>query len=57
MIAAEMTSLTPAAEAQGIPESTLADWLETPRWRNIRAKTREDLAERRATLAQLASAP
>jgi hypothetical protein len=51
VIAAEMSSVAAAAEASGIPESTLRQWVNSPAYAELRAKTREDLAEESSVLA------
>ena len=51
VVAAEMTSVAAAAEAAGIPETTVAYWFDAPEFVELRAKTREDLAEETNTLA------
>lgn len=51
VIAAEMTSLQAAADAQGIPPTTLAYWMDQPEFVTLRTKTREDMAEESRTLA------
>lgn len=45
VIAAEMSSLAAASDATGIPQSTLAYWMDDPRFAELRAKTREEAAE------------
>ena len=54
VIAAEMTSLSAAAEAGGIPKSTLSDWMHDPEAVQLRTKTREEMASDALTLAHLA---
>jgi hypothetical protein len=51
VIAAEASSLTEAAEAQGIPKQTLAYWRDSAEFGLLRTKTREDLAEESQALA------
>ena len=51
VIAAEMTTVAAAAEANGIPETTLAYWFDQPEFVALRAKTREDLAAESMALA------
>jgi len=54
VIAAEMTSLSAAAEAGGIPKTTLSDWMRGPDAVQLRTKTREEMAEDATRLAHLA---
>ena len=54
VIAAEMSSLTQAAEKSGIPKSTLKGWMDDPRLAQLRTKTREEMAEDALRLAHLA---
>lgn len=56
VIAAEMSSVSAAAESEGIPESTLRRWMDHPDMAELRAKTREDLADEAKVLQQLAAA-
>lgn len=51
VIAAEMTSVKAAAESAGIPERTLGYWFDSPEFAEVRAKTREDLAEESMAMA------
>jgi hypothetical protein len=51
VIAAEMSSVTAAAEASGIPATTIDYWMDQPEFVELRAKTREDMAEESAALA------
>lgn len=55
VIAAELTNVAAAAEAQGIPQSTLRRWMDDPALADLRSKTREDLANEAHVLAQLAA--
>lgn len=43
-MAAVVSSVSAAAEAQGIPERTLGYWFDHPDFAAVRAKTRDDLA-------------
>jgi hypothetical protein len=54
VMAAEMTSMTEASETSGIPLSTVKYWVDSPEFADIRAKTREDLAEGVGVVAHLA---
>ena len=45
VMAAAASSTLAAAEAAGIPESTIRYWLEKPEFANLRDKTREEAAE------------
>ncbi len=54
VIAAEMSTAAAAAEASGIPESTVRYWLDSPAFAELRTKTREDMAEESAVLAHKA---
>jgi len=54
VMAAEMTSLTEAAETTGIPKSTVKYWMDDPELAQIRTKTREDLAEEIGMVSHLA---
>jgi transposase-like protein len=45
VVAAAASSTLAAAEAQGIPESTLRYWLEKPEFASLREKTREEAAD------------
>lgn len=51
IIAAEMSSQRAAAEDLGIPETTLQYWMDSPGFAELRAKTREDMAEESSVLA------
>jgi len=50
------TSTLAASESLGIPERTIGYWLEHPEFAELRAKTREQLAEGSMVLANLAQA-
>jgi transposase-like protein len=54
--AALASSVSAAAEGTGVPESTLRYWVDAPEFAELRAKTREDLAEGAMLLANLAQA-
>lgn len=54
VMAAEMTSIPAAAEAAGIPETTVRYWMDSPEFVTLRAKTREDLADESKALAHKA---
>lgn len=56
VMAAAASSTLAAAEAHGIPESTLRSWLDKPEFAKLRDQTREDLAEEMKGLAHLATA-
>ena len=56
IIAAEAVNTRAAAQAQGVPESTLRYWLESPKFAELRAQTRADMAAGMTTLAHLAAA-
>lgn len=51
VIAAEMSTVAAAAEGQGIPESTLRQWVDSPQYAELRLKTRGDMAEESSVLA------
>lgn len=51
VIAAEMSSVMAAAEAVGVPMTTVAYWFNAPEFAELRKKTREDMAEETAALA------
>jgi hypothetical protein len=55
VMAAEMTSLTAAAEAAHIPKSTVQSWLDNPKIAQLRTTTREQLADEARVLQQLAA--
>lgn len=44
VIAAELSSVAAAAEANGVPESSIRVWYDDPRYAEVRAKTREEAA-------------
>ena len=44
VIAAEMASIPAAADAMGVPESTLRYWMDDPKFADLRAKTRDEAA-------------
>ncbi len=54
VMAAEMSSLTEAAETTGIPKSTVKYWMDSPEFAQVRTKTREDLADEIKVVAHLA---
>ncbi len=54
VMAAEMTNATAAAEATGVPESTIRYWLDNPKFAELRSKTREEMAEGFTILGHLA---
>ncbi len=54
VMAAEMAGVVQASRQTGVPESTIRYWLEKPEFAEIRAKTREDLAEEVKVVAHLA---
>ena len=54
VMAAEMSGLTVASEQTGIPKSTLAYWMDDPELAQIRAKTRDELADEIKVVAHLA---
>lgn len=51
VIAAELSTVAAAAESTGIPESTLRQWVQSPLYAELRAKTRDDMAEESSVLA------
>lgn len=53
---AERTSLTAASESTAIPLTTLKYWLDSPEFADVRAKTREELAEGSIAMAMIAQA-
>jgi transposase-like protein len=53
--AALASSVTAAAEQQGIPRKTVAYWLDSEEFADLRQKTREDLAAEMQMLAHLAA--
>lgn len=54
IMAAEMTTVAAAAKQTKVPDSTLRQWVNDPRYAKLRAKTREELAEEMRVLAGLA---
>ena len=50
-IAAEMTSITAASEATGIPRTTITEWMNDPEIVELRRKTREERAEAATTMS------
>jgi len=54
VIAAEMGGVVQAEEQTGIPESTIRYWMDKPEFAEVRAKTREDLADEIKVVAHLA---
>jgi len=54
VMAAEMGGVVQAQDQTGIPESTISYWMDQPEFAQVRAKTREDLAEEISTVAHLA---
>ena len=54
VVAAEMTGIIQASEQSGVPESTIRHWMKDPEMAEIRAKTREDLADEIKAVAHLA---
>ena len=53
VIAAEFTTVEAAAEAAGIPRTTVQYWFDAPEFVTLRQKTREDLAEESMSMAHL----
>lgn len=53
-MAAEMVGLTEASEQAGIPKSTVAYWLDDPKFEPFRTRTRENLGEAVGVVAHLA---
>lgn len=53
---ADVSTVAAAAVQLGIPESNVRDWVKHPRYAELRAKTREDLAEEFRVLAHAAVA-
>lgn len=51
VIAAAASSVAAAAEAHGIPETTLHYWFDHPDFAELRTKTQEDLAEESKALS------
>lgn len=54
VLAAEMSGVVAAEEQTGIPESTIRYWMDKPEFAEVRAKTREDLADEIKVVAHLA---
>lgn len=54
VMAAEMAGVVAAEKQTGIRESTIRYWMDQPEFAEIRAKTREDLADEVKTVAHLA---
>ena len=54
VVAAELSTPAAAAEAQGVPESSLRYWLDDPKFAELRTKTREETAGAFHVLAHLA---
>lgn len=54
VMAADMVGVVAAEEQTGIPESTIRYWMDKPEFAEIRAKTREDLADEVKVVAHLA---
>lgn len=54
VMAAEMSGVVAAEEQTGIPESTIRYWMDKPEFAEVRAKTREDLADEIKVVAHLA---
>lgn len=54
VLAAEMGGVVQAERQTGIPESSIRYWMESPEFAEIRAKTREDLADEIKVVAHLA---
>lgn len=54
VMAAEMSGVVQAEEQTGIPESTIRYWMDKPEFAEVRAKTREDLADEIKVVAHLA---
>ena len=54
VLAADASSTLAAAEATGIPESTLRYWLDRPEFANLRDNAREGIAEDALMVARLA---
>ena len=55
VLAADMTSAEAAAEATGIPRTTIGYWLDKPEFVALRHKARESLAEEMSVIARLAA--
>lgn len=56
VVTAELSSTLAAAEAHGIPESSIRYWLDDPRFAELRVKTREETAEGFGVLIHMAQA-
>lgn len=54
VMAADMVGVVQASKQTGIPESSIRVWIDKPEFAEIRAKTREDLAEEVKVVAHLA---
>lgn len=54
VIAAELSTVAAAAQTTGIPESTIRYWADSPRFAELRAKTREESASGFSVLMHLA---
>ena len=54
VVQASLGSVAGASEQLGIPERTIAYWLDHPDFAELRAKTREEIAAGSVVLAQLA---
>lgn len=54
VVAAEMSSTEAAAEATGIPRTTLSYWMDRPEFVQLRQNARERMAEETLTVARLA---
>jgi hypothetical protein len=55
VLAAEMSTVKTAADAMGVPESSLRYWMEQPAFAEYRAKTRENLADEMKVIAHVAA--
>jgi transposase-like protein len=54
VIAAEMSTAAAAADATGVPESTIRYWLDNPKFAELRVKTREEAAAGFSVLMHMA---
>ena len=54
MLAADASSTLAAAEASGVPESTIRYWLDQPEFAKLRENAREGMAEDALMVARLA---
>lgn len=54
VVVASLTSGQVASEKLGIPQQTIAYWLDRPEFSELRAKTRQEIAAGSVVLAQLA---